>query len=108
MQQEFILPANFYTLLVDNGSTPKGNSTLKQKESPAKRSAPLALVGSRHRKGMWYMGRSSFWRRVLPWLWKPADPTVCCRLEEMSAPHECMKCYGMLTCCATAWPAGTT
>lgn len=99
MQQEFIVPANFYTLLVDNRSTPKQNSTLKQKENPAKCSALLASVGSRHRKGMWYMGWSSFWRRALPWLWQPAVPAVCCGVEEMSAPRECMKRWGMLTLC---------
>lgn len=37
------------------------------------------------------MRLSSFWRRVLPWLCKAADPTVCFRLEEMSAPCERVK-----------------
>lgn len=100
-------PANFYTLLIDNGSTPNLNSTLKQKESPTKCSALLALVGSRHTRGVWYRGWSSFWRRALPWLWKPADPTGFCRLEEMSAPRAREMCWGTLTRCATARPAGT-
>lgn len=91
MQQGFILPANFYTLLVDNRIPQNKILHLKQKESPAKCSVLLALVGSRHRRGTWYMGRSSSWRRALPGLWKPADPTVCRRLEEMSAPCECVK-----------------
>jgi len=65
---------------------------LKQKENPAKCSALLALVGNRRRKGMWCMGGSSFWRRVLPWLWEPAETTVCCRLEETAAPRERAKC----------------
>lgn len=37
-------PANFYTLLIDTGSTPNLHSTLTQKESPTTCSALLALV----------------------------------------------------------------
>lgn len=38
------------------GVPQKKNSTLKQRENRAKCSALLAVVASRHRKGMWYMG----------------------------------------------------
>lgn len=51
--------------------------------------------------------RSNSWRRALSWLWKPAIPTVCCRVEEVSAPCECVRCWGMQTC-ATAWPMRAT
>lgn len=67
--------------------------------SLAKYSALLALVGSRHRRGTWEP--SSLWR-MLPWLWKPAP----CRLEETSAPRECMGCRGTPAHRATVRAAG--
>lgn len=62
--------------------------------SLAKYYALQALVSSRHRRGMWET--SSLWR-MLPWLWKPAP----CRLEETSAPHKCLRCWGTPTRRAT-------
>lgn len=89
-----------HTLLVGNRNTPKLSSMLKQKEGTPECSALLALGGQqkgyRHRRGMWYMRLGSFLRRALPWLWKPVDPAVRGRLEEMSAPCECTKWWRML------------
>lgn len=52
-----------------------------------------------NRKGRWYIGGSSSWRRALSWLWKSAASTVSCRLEEVSAHCKCVRCWGMLSHC---------
>lgn len=39
-----------------------------------------------------YGRESSSWRKALSWLWKPAAPAVCSRLEEVYVPCKCVRC----------------
>lgn len=57
MQQEFILPANFYTMLIDNTSTPNLNSTLTlAKRKPHKMFCIAGIGGQQTHKGHMVQG----------------------------------------------------